>query len=98
MTVNRFPVTQRSHLAAYLPSVVRPPATILTLGLMLGGTVIVENIFAIPGLGRHYVTSIQNLDYSLILGLTIFFAIFLIVMNLIVDIIYGIIDPRIKVQ
>lgn len=65
---------------------------------VITGTFIVENIFAIPGLGRHYVTSIQNLDYSLIMGLTIFFAAFLVIMNLIVDIVYGMIDPRIKLE
>lgn len=65
---------------------------------VITGTFVVENIFAIPGLGRHYVTSIQNLDYTLIIGLTIFFGIFLVCMNLVVDLIYGLIDPRIKLQ
>ncbi len=62
------------------------------------GTFVVENVFAIPGLGRHYVTSVQNLDYTLITGLTIFFAVILVTMNLIVDIVYALIDPRIKLD
>lgn len=65
---------------------------------VITGTFVVENVFAIPGLGRHYVTSVQNLDYTLITGLTIFFAVILIVMNLIVDILYALIDPRIRLK
>lgn len=62
------------------------------------GTFVVENVFAIPGLGRQYVTSVQNLDYTLITGLTIFFAVVLVAMNLIVDIVYAFIDPRISLE
>ena len=62
------------------------------------GTFVVENVFAIPGLGRQYVTSVQNLDYTLITGLTIFFAVVLVVMNLLVDIVYAFIDPRISLE
>lgn len=62
---------------------------------VITGTFVVENVFAIPGLGRHYVTSVQGLDYTLITGLTIFFAAFLVLMNLLVDIVYALIDPRI---
>ena len=65
---------------------------------VITGTFVVENVFAIPGLGRYYVTSVQNLDYTLITGLTIFFAVILVVMNLIVDIVYALIDPRIKLD
>jgi len=65
---------------------------------VITGTFVVENVFAIPGLGRHYVTSVQNLDYTLITGLTIFFAVMLVVMNLIVDILYALIDPRIRLK
>lgn len=65
---------------------------------VITGTFVVENVFAIPGLGKYYVDSIRNLDYTMILGLTIFFAGFLVVMNLVVDIIYGLIDPRIKLS
>jgi oligopeptide transport system permease protein len=65
---------------------------------VITGTFVVENVFAIPGLGRHYVTSVQNLDYTLITGLTVFFAVMLVVMNLMVDIAYAMIDPRIRLR
>jgi len=75
-----------------------PVVTILgpTVAYLTTGTFVVEQIFAIPGLGRHYVIAIQNLDYSLTLGLTIFFGSFLVLMNFVVDILYGVVDPRIR--
>ncbi|WP_227767771.1 ABC transporter permease [Zhaonella formicivorans] len=60
------------------------------------GSFVVEFIFAIPGLGRYFVTSVFNRDYTLIMGLTIFYSVFLMAMNLIVDLSYAIIDPRVK--
>lgn len=63
---------------------------------LLTGTFVIENIFAIPGLGRHYVTSIYNRDYTVIMGVTVFYAIFLVVFNFATDLVYGFIDPRIK--
>ncbi|OGO77649.1 MAG: peptide ABC transporter permease [Clostridiales bacterium GWB2_37_7] len=68
----------------------------ITAALLTGGFV-VETVFAIPGLGQYFVRSMQNLDYPMILGTTIFYGSFLILMNFIVDILYGIIDPRIRV-
>lgn len=65
---------------------------------ILTGSFVVEKIFSIPGMGRFYVDSISNRDYSLVMGTTIFYAAFLIFMNLIVDIIYVFIDPRIKLE
>ena len=65
---------------------------------LLTGTFVIEQIFAIPGLGRHYVISIQNLDYTMVLGLTIFFGAFLVFMNFLVDIAYGFVDPRIRLS
>lgn len=64
---------------------------------VLMGTFVIEQIFAIPGLGMHFVQSVQSLDYTMALGLTIFFGAFLVVANFIVDIVYGLIDPRIRV-
>jgi len=63
---------------------------------VLTGSFVVENIFAIPGLGRYYVTSIYNRDYTTIMGVTIFYSAFLVLLNFLVDIAYGWIDPRIK--
>ena len=68
----------------------------LLVGVM-GGGLIIENIFGIPGLGRAYLSSIQNQDYNVIMGLTVFFGGFFIVVNLITDILYGLVDPRISV-
>jgi oligopeptide transport system permease protein len=59
------------------------------------GSFIVERLFFIPGLGRYYVTSIYDRDYTVILGTTVFYAAFLIIANFIVDIIYAFLDPRI---
>lgn len=63
---------------------------------VLTGSFVVERIFAIPGLGRHFVTSIYNRDYTVIMGTTVFYSVFLVFMNLIVDVAYGFIDPRIR--
>jgi oligopeptide transport system permease protein len=63
---------------------------------ILTGSFIIETIFAIPGLGRHFVTSIYNRDYTVILGVTIFYSILVIGLNLVVDLIYPYLDPRIK--
>lgn len=65
---------------------------------ILTGSFIVEFIFAIPGLGRFFVTSISNRDYTVILGTTVFYSVLLMSMNLIVDIAYAFIDPRIKIS
>jgi oligopeptide transport system permease protein len=65
---------------------------------LLTGSFIVESIFAIPGLGRHFVTSIYNRDYTVILGITIFYSFLIIFMNLIIDLIYPLLDPRIRLQ
>lgn len=62
------------------------------------GSFVVEKIFTIPGLGNSFIGSILNRDYPLVMGTTIFYAAFLIIMNIIVDIVYKIIDPRIKLN
>jgi len=75
-----------------------PVLTILgpAVASVLTGSFVVETVFAIPGLGRYFVTAMQNLDYTLVMGLTIFFGAFLIGMNFLVDLAYGLIDPRIR--
>ena len=62
------------------------------------GGFVVELIFTIPGLGRYFVTAVQQLDYTVIMGTTVFYGAFLVVMVLLVDIIYGLVDPRIRLQ
>jgi oligopeptide transport system permease protein len=65
---------------------------------ILTGTFVIESIFAIPGMGRYYVESISGLDYTLVLGMTVFYGVFLVIANMIVDILYGFVDPRIRVS
>ena len=62
------------------------------------GSFVIESIFAIPGLGRHFVTSIYNRDYTVILGITIFYSALLVFMNFLVDLAYVWLDPRIKID
>lgn len=75
-----------------------PVVTILgpTVAGLLTGSFVIEKIFALPGMGQHFVTSITNRDYTTILGITIFYATFLVVMIFVVDMFYLVIDPRIK--
>ena len=62
------------------------------------GSFVVEKIFTIPGLGNEFVSSIINRDYTMIMGTTIFLATLMVVMNVLVDIVYKIVDPRIKLK
>jgi len=64
------------------------------LGFLVTGSFIIENIFAIPGIGRYYVISVSGRDYSTVMGITVLLAILVIVANMIVDILYGFLDPR----
>lgn len=75
-----------------------PVITVLgpTIANLLTGSFVVENIFAIPGLGKYFVNSVSQRDYTTIMGVTIFYAAFLMAMVLVVDIFYCLIDPRIK--
>jgi oligopeptide transport system permease protein len=65
---------------------------------ILSGTFIVEVIFNIPGMGRHFVMSVTNRDYPLVMALTLLFGCTYVIANLVVDIMYGIVDPRIRVK
>ena len=68
------------------------------LAYTLTGSFVVEKIFVIPGLGGQFVSSIMTRDYTVIMGTTIFLATLLILMNVVVDIVYKIIDPRIQLK
>ena len=65
---------------------------------LLTGSLVVEQIFAIPGIGQQFVKSITSNDFAVIMGTTMFFSVFLITIILIVDILYGVIDPRIRLS
>jgi ABC-type dipeptide/oligopeptide/nickel transport system permease component len=64
------------------------------LGFLITGSFIVEQIFAIPGIGRYYVTAVTARDYSVVMGLTVLLSVIVIVANLVVDLLYGFLDPR----
>ncbi len=64
---------------------------------IFGGSFIVERMFSIPGLGRYYVKAVSDNDYTMVLGLTVFFAILYVASLIVVDILYGIVDPRIRI-
>ena len=65
---------------------------------ILTGSFVVENVFAIPGIGEHFVNGVSNRDYTLINGVTVFYATFYILMVLLVDVAYSLIDPRIRLS
>lgn len=87
----------RKHV---LRNAILPAITILgpRIAGIFTGSFVVEKIFGIPGLGFYYVSSINDRDYAMILGTTIFFAALFVVVQLVVDILYGFVDPRIRVS
>ena len=68
------------------------------LAYIVTGSLVVEKIFAVPGIGRAFVNSITNRDYPLIMGTTIVLATLIVIMNLITDILYKVVDPRINLE
>src|SRR5690625_2376233 len=83
-----------------LRNALMPVVTIMgtLLAGILTGTFVIEQIFGIPGMGKYFVESINQRDYPVIMGTTVFYSSFLIIMLFLVDIAYGILDPRIKVH
>lgn len=77
-----------------------PVVTIMgtLLAGILTGTFVIEKIFAVPGMGKYFVESINQRDYPVIMGTTVFYSAFLIIMLFLVDLAYGILDPRIKLH
>lgn len=75
-----------------------PVVTVLgpLLAAWLTGTFLVEHVFAIPGIGKFYVTAVTNRDYYLIMATTMIYSSVLVVANLVVDVLYGFLDPRIR--
>jgi len=83
-----------------LKNALSPVVTILgPLGAtLITGSFIVEYIFSIPGIGKFFITAVTNRDYPLIIGITLIYTALIIVANIVVDIIYSLIDPRVRVQ
>ena len=68
------------------------------MAYILTGSMVVENIFSVPGLGRLFVNSMLRTDYMMIMGITIFLAVMIIVMNFLADVLYKVMDPRINLS
>jgi len=77
-----------------------PVITVLgpAIAAITTGGFVVELVFAIPGLGRYFVQAVQQLDYTVIMGTTVFYGAFLVLMVIIVDLVYGLIDPRVRLE
>ncbi len=65
---------------------------------VITGSVVIESIFDVPGIGRYFVNGALNRDYPVVMGVVIFYAVLIILLNLFVDLIYGFLDPRVKVE
>jgi oligopeptide transport system permease protein len=67
-----------------------------TIAGIITGSVVIETIFGIPGIGRYFVQGALNRDYTLVMGVVIFYGVLIILLNLLVDLIYGVLDPKIR--
>jgi oligopeptide transport system permease protein len=65
---------------------------------VLTGSIIVETIFSLPGVGRYFVLGALNRDYTLVMGTVVLISVFIVVLNLLVDVIYAFIDPRVRYE
>ena len=89
---------RRLFLRHVLRNAVIPAVTVLgiNIGFLIGGTVIIENVFAIPGLGQLMINSIFQRDFTVVQGITLVFAIMVILLNLAADVAYAALDPRVR--
>ncbi len=83
-----------------LRNAILPVITVLgpSIAAITTGGFVVELVFAIPGLGRYFVQAVQQLDYTVIMGTTVFYGSFLVFMVIVVDLLYGLIDPRVRLE
>jgi oligopeptide transport system permease protein len=83
-----------------LPGAILPVVTYLgpASAAILTGSVVVETIFSIPGIGRYFVGGALNRDYTMVLGTVVFYSVFLLIFNLIVDLLYAYLDPRVQLE
>lgn len=90
----------RVFLKHQLRNAVLPVITVLgpSIAAITTGGFVVELVFAIPGLGRYFVQAVQQLDYTVIMGTTVFYGAFLVFMVIVVDLIYGFVDPRVRLE
>ena len=92
--------TARIFTKHQLRNAILPVITVLgpSIAAITTGGFVVELVFAIPGLGRYFVQAVQQLDYTVIMGTTVFYGAFLVFMVILVDLLYGFIDPRVKLE
>ena len=90
----------RIFLKHELRNAILPVVTVLgpAIAAITTGGFVVELVFAIPGLGRYFVQAVQQLDYTVIMGTTVFYGAFLVLMVIVVDLVYGLIDPRVRLE
>jgi ABC-type dipeptide/oligopeptide/nickel transport system permease component len=83
-----------------LRNAILPVITVLgpSIAAITTGGFVVELVFAIPGLGRYFVQAVQQLDYTVIMGTTVFYGAFLVLMVIVVDLLYGVVDPRVRLE
>ena len=79
------------NASVHIVSVLGPLTAVLVTG-----SVIVESVFAVPGIGRMFVRAVSFRDYNVIMGLTLFYATIVVVINLVVDVAYAVVDPRVR--
>lgn len=91
----RLTVVRHAMRAALLPVVSYiGPAT----AAIITGSVVIEQIFEIPGIGRYFIDGALNRDYTLVMGVVIFYGVLIILFNLAVDLLYGVLDPRVRYE
>ncbi len=90
----------RVFIKHQLRNAILPVITVLgpAIAAITTGGFVVELVFAIPGLGRFFVQAVQQLDYTVIMGTTVFYGAFLVFMVIAVDLIYGLVDPRVRLE
>ena len=90
----------RVFLKHQLRNAILPVVTVLgpSIAAITTGGFVVELVFAIPGLGRYFVEAVQQSDYTVIMGTTVFYGAFLVLMVILVDLLYGLVDPRVRLE
>jgi hypothetical protein len=92
------PVVEQLQAEPALRAAVLPVVSYLgpAIAGIITGSVVIEQIFGIPGIGRYFVQGALNRDYTLVMGVVIFYGALIIVMNLLVDLAYGLLDPKVR--
>ncbi|MBI3802919.1 MAG: ABC transporter permease [Nitrospirae bacterium] len=83
-----------------LKNAITPVVTILgpLTATLVTGSFVVEFIFSVPGMGKYFITAVTNRDYPLIMGVTLLYAVLIVIANLLVDLLYTLIDPRVRLE